>query len=146
MNMTSGRDPGKKVAFWSQVFMWHISIPNQWYACNLINIEIDNNAVENLIRPLALGRKNYLFMGSPDGAKAAANIYSLLATCKANGISLYQYFKMMLEKIRYCKSPEDYRALLPQNIQLDWLGLHYRCVRRTLTVYTLSLGLGHRLP
>ena len=83
------------------------------------NIEIDNNAVENLIRPLALGRKNYLFMGSPDGAKAAANIYSLLATCKANGISPYQYFKIMLEKIRYCKSPEDYRVLLPQNIQLD---------------------------
>ena len=52
------------------------------------HVEIDNNGVESAIRPLALGRKNYLFMGSPGGADAAANIYSLLATCKANNICL----------------------------------------------------------
>ena len=40
------------------------------------HVEIDNNGVENVIRPLALGRKNYLFMGSPGGADAAANIYN----------------------------------------------------------------------
>jgi transposase len=44
--------------------------------------EIDNNWVENSIRPVALGRKNYLFAGSHDAAQRAAMIYSLLATCK----------------------------------------------------------------
>ena len=81
-------------------------------------VEIDNNGVENVIRPLALGRKNYLFMGSPGGADAAANIYSLLATCKANNIDPYKYFKKMLENIRYCETEDDYRQLLPQNIAL----------------------------
>ena len=81
-------------------------------------VEIDNNGIENMIRPLALGRKNYLFMGSPTGADAAANIYSLLATCKANNINPYKYFKKMLENIRYCETEDDYRQLLPQNIVL----------------------------
>lgn len=81
-------------------------------------LEIDNNAVENLIRPLALGRKNFLFMGSPNGARAAAIFYSLIATCKANHIEPYQYFCVMLHKIRSCKTSEDYRKLLPYSIQL----------------------------
>jgi transposase len=48
--------------------------------------EIDNNWVENSIRPVALGRKNYLFAGSHDAAQRAAMIYSLLATCKKNNV------------------------------------------------------------
>jgi len=56
------------------------------------------------MRPLALGRKNYLFMGSPNGAGAPANIYSLLATCKANNIDPYKYFKKMQIHIRYCET------------------------------------------
>jgi len=55
-----------------------------------------------MIRPLALGRKHYLFMGSPTGADTAANSYSLLATCKANNINPYKYFKQMQIQIRYC--------------------------------------------
>lgn len=49
-------------------------------------IEIDNNLLENAIRPFALGRKNWLFMGSPAGAEAGAIFYSLIETCKASGI------------------------------------------------------------
>jgi transposase len=45
-------------------------------------VEIDNNLVENAIRPVALGRKNYLFAGSYEAAKSAAMVYSLFATCK----------------------------------------------------------------
>ena len=71
-----------------------------------------------MIRPLALGRKNYLFMGSPNGADAAANIYSLLATCKANNIDPYKYFKKMQIHIRYCETEDDYHKLLPQKIAL----------------------------
>jgi len=81
-------------------------------------IEIDNNLIENAIRPFALGRKNWLFSGSPAGAKAGAIFYSLIETCKANGIEPYQYLSVMLNRIRECKNEEDYRELLPQHIKL----------------------------
>ncbi len=77
-------------------------------------IEIDNNLAENAIRPFALGRKNWLFSGSPSGAKAGAIFYSLIETCKANGIEPYQYFCAMLHQIRFCNTTEDYKKLLPQ--------------------------------
>lgn len=82
-------------------------------------IEIDNNLLENAIRPFALGRKNWILMGSPAGAKAGAIFYSLIETCKANGIEPYKYFCTMLHKIRLCTTDEDYQKLLPQNIQLS---------------------------
>ncbi|MBK7694805.1 MAG: IS66 family transposase [Saprospiraceae bacterium] len=50
-------------------------------------VEIDNNLVENVIRPIALGRKNYLFAGSHESAQRAAMIYSLLGTCKINNLN-----------------------------------------------------------
>jgi len=80
-------------------------------------LDIDNNKIENLIRPLALGRKNYLFMGSPEGAKAGALFYSLIATCTANNVEPYNYFCKMLHQIRLCKTEDDYRKLLPQFIE-----------------------------
>lgn len=82
-------------------------------------IEIDNNLLENAIRPFAVGRKNWLFMGSPSGAKAGAIFYSLIETCKANNIEPYKYFCVMLNRIRECVNEEDYRKLLPQFIQLN---------------------------
>jgi transposase len=81
-------------------------------------IEIDNNLIENAIRPFAVGRKNWLFSGSPAGARAGATFYSLIETCKANGIEPYKYFCSMLNRIRLCQSEEDYRQLLPQFIEL----------------------------
>ena len=81
-------------------------------------IEIDNNLLENAIRPFAIGRKNWLFMGSPAGAKAGAIFYSLIETCKAHNIEPYKYFCAMLHRIRLCKADEDYQKLLPQNIVL----------------------------
>ena len=81
-------------------------------------LEIDNNLAENAIRPFAIGRKNWLFKGSPKGAKAGAIFYSLIETCKANKIDPYQYLCTMLNRIRECVTDEDYSALLPQNITL----------------------------
>ena len=81
-------------------------------------LEIDNNPVENLIRPLALGRKNWLFAGSPSGAKAAAIFYSLITTCQMNNIEPYRYFCKMLHQIRLCKTDENHQKLLPQFIQI----------------------------
>lgn len=62
-------------------------------------LEIDNNPVENAIRPVALGRKNYLFSGSHEAAQRSAMIYSLFATCKANGIEPYNWLKETLTKL-----------------------------------------------
>lgn len=62
-------------------------------------LPIDNNLVENAIRPVALGRKNWLFAGSPEGAKRMAIIYSLAATCKLNGVNPYEYFVDILPKV-----------------------------------------------
>ena len=57
---------------------------------------IDNNPVENSIRPVAIGRKNYLFAGSHEGAKRSAMLYSLLGTCKMNNINPYTWLKEIL--------------------------------------------------
>lgn len=62
-------------------------------------LNIDNNPVENSIRPVALGRKNYLFAGSHEAARRSGMLYSLLATCRMNGIEPYTWLKNMLEKI-----------------------------------------------
>ncbi len=82
------------------------------------HLEIDNNLIENAIRPFALGRKNWLFNGSPGGAKAGAIFYSLIETCKANNIEPYKYLCTMLHRIRECVTEENYRDLLPQFIAL----------------------------
>lgn len=60
-------------------------------------LEIDNNLVENSIRPIAIGRKNYLFAGSHASAQRAAMIYSLLGTCKLKGIEPFQWLKNVFE-------------------------------------------------
>ena len=95
---------------------------NHWAALTAYlqdgRIEIDNNAVENRIRPFAVGRKNWLFAGSPSGAKAGATLYSLLETCRANQVEPYAYFCAMLHRIRLCHTEKDYQCLLPQFIQL----------------------------
>ncbi|MCB9280945.1 MAG: IS66 family transposase [Lewinellaceae bacterium] len=62
-------------------------------------IEIDNNQIENKIRPLALGRKNYLFAGSNQGAQRAAMMYSFFASCKANDINPREWLRDVLIRI-----------------------------------------------
>lgn len=62
-------------------------------------VEIDNNLIENSIRPMALGRKNYLFAGSHEAAQQAAMIYSFLGTCKINNIEPYSWLKETLSRI-----------------------------------------------
>ncbi|HLX29087.1 MAG TPA: IS66 family transposase [Casimicrobiaceae bacterium] len=62
-------------------------------------IEIDNNSAERSIRPLVLGRRNYLFAGSDAGGERAANIYSLIGTALLNGMDPYLYLRHVLERI-----------------------------------------------
>jgi transposase len=75
--------------------------------------EIDNNLIENSIRPVALGRKNYLFAGSHEAAQRAAMIYSLFGTCKQNNIEPYKWFSDVLERLPDCKMTELDQLLPP---------------------------------
>lgn len=77
-------------------------------------VEIDNNLVENSIRPVALGRKNYLFAGSEGGAEAAAILYSLTESCRRLGLDPFRYLCFLFEKLPTVEQPEDYRQLTPQ--------------------------------
>jgi transposase len=79
-------------------------------------LEIDNNLVENAIRPVALGRKNYLFAGSHQSAQRAAVIYSFFAICKKHGVNPYQWLKHTLENIMRINH-KSIRDLYPQNFQ-----------------------------
>jgi transposase len=60
------------------------------------NLQIDNNHVENCIRPVALGRKNYLFAGSHEAAQRSAMLYSLIGTCKLHNLNPYDWLKDIL--------------------------------------------------
>jgi transposase len=62
-------------------------------------VEIDNNLIENSIRPVALGRKNYMFAGSHEAAQQAAMIYSFLGICKINNVEPYNWLKETLTRI-----------------------------------------------
>ena len=62
-------------------------------------IEIDNNAAERAIRALVLGRRNYLFAGSDTGGETAARLYTLIGTCRLNGIDPHAYLRHVLERI-----------------------------------------------
>ena len=62
-------------------------------------LNIDNNGVENSIRPVAVGRKNYLFAGSHQAAQRSAMLYSLLGTCKLHRINPFTWLKEVLQTI-----------------------------------------------
>ena len=76
----------------------------------------DNNVVENAIRPFAIGRKNWLFNCTPEGASASACIYSLIETAKANGLEPYWYLKYLFEHLPEAMTADEFMALMPQNI------------------------------
>ena len=76
----------------------------------------DNNPAENAIRPFVLGRKNWLFAGTPQGAEASAMLFSLIETARANNCEPYSYLRHIFARLPNAQSLEDYEALLPWNI------------------------------
>jgi transposase len=80
-----------------------------------------NNSAENAIRPFVIGRKNWMFSGSPKGAESSAIIYSLVESVKMNDLSVLDYFNYILRKIPYCITQDDYKKLLPFNLTLEEL-------------------------
>jgi transposase len=90
---------------------------NQWP--NLIgftkngNYPIDNNAAENAIRPFVIGRKNWLFANSVKGAKASANLYSIIETAKAHGLNPEKYLTYIYRQLPNANTVEEVEKLLP---------------------------------
>jgi len=78
------------------------------------NLHIDNNLVENSIRPVAIGRKNYLFAGNHEAAQRSAMLYSLFATCKLHNVNPIQWLTYVFENINQHKI-NAIDQLLPQN-------------------------------
>lgn len=91
---------------------------NEWEAiCRYVNngqAEIDNNAAERLMKPICLGRKNYLLCGSEQAAKNTSLIYSIIESCKMNELCPVKYIADVLRIL--ISGETDYVALLPMNI------------------------------
>ena len=75
----------------------------------------DNNAAERAIKPFVVGRKNWLFAGSPNGAKASSLFYSLIETAKENNLNPYGYLKWLFDQVAGLKGHNDREKLLPWN-------------------------------
>lgn len=92
---------------------------NHWRALNNYladgRLSIDNNSAERSIRPIAVGRKNYLFFGSDEGGKWAAIIYSLIETCKQHAINPYDYLKDVLTRL-----PTQLNSKLHELLPYNW--------------------------
>jgi len=101
------------------------------------HIEIDNNKAENAIRPFVIGRKAWLFSGSPRGAHASATLYTLVETAKANKLEPWAYLNYLFDKLPMAKSEQALLALLPQNLKMEDLTRHSR---NQNSLYQLSLS------
>jgi len=77
-------------------------------------VEIDNNLVENAIRPTAIGKKNWMFFGDPKGGERSAVLYTILETCKRHGIDQRQYLRDVLTRLPNMMASEV-GQLLPKN-------------------------------
>ena len=83
------------------------------------HLPIDNNPVENVIRPIAIGKKNWLFAGSERAGKRAAAIQSLIGTARLNGIDPAQWLRDTLEKL-----PTWPNARIDDLLPVRWTGNH----------------------
>nr|WP_276508159.1 transposase [Endozoicomonas acroporae] len=94
---------------------------NQWpkliIYCEDGLFNISNAAAKNAIRPLTVGRRNWLFADTPDGARASAIYYSLIESAKDNGLEPFEYICYVLEELPYADTVEKLEALLPWNVK-----------------------------
>jgi transposase len=94
---------------------------NQWGKLNRFieypDVPPDNNRVENAIRPFAVGRRSWLFMDTQMGARASANLYSLVGSCRANGVEPHAYFDYLYTHLPEATTVEKLESLLPWNVK-----------------------------
>jgi transposase len=94
---------------------------NQWDKLSRFlehpEVPAHNNRVENDIRPFAVGRRAWLFMDTQYGATASANLYSVVGTCRANGINPHAYLTFLFEQLPRATTLAELEALLPWNVK-----------------------------
>ncbi len=94
---------------------------NQWpKLIKYINdgrLNIDNNRAERAVKPFVIGRKNWLFANTANGANTSATLYSMIETAKANGLTPFNYLMYCLEQLSL--KPENLDHLLPWNVELS---------------------------
>ena len=86
-------------------------------------LEIDNNIAERAIRPIAIGRKNWLFAGSLAGGERAAALYSVIETAKMNGLEPQAYIADVIAKIAADRPTANWDDLMPWNWQPEQVEL-----------------------
>lgn len=84
-----------------------------------VEVPLDNNRCENAIRPFVIGRKNWLFNDTQAGARASANLYSLIETAKANGIEPHAYLTWLYTQLPHATRIEHFEAMLPWNLKAE---------------------------
>ncbi len=84
--------------------------------CEDGRLQISNALAEDAIRPVAVGRRNWLFSDTSRGARASATCFSLVETAKANGLEPYDYLSRVLAEIASADTLEKLEALLPWNM------------------------------
>lgn len=91
----------------------------QWRALLRIRrygqVRLDNNLIENAIRPSAVGKKNFLFIGSPEAGQRSAIIYSIIVSCERHGIDPLAYMTDILHRLPNMSNQDDFDPLLPSN-------------------------------
>jgi hypothetical protein len=94
---------------------------NQWDKLSRFldhpEVPAHNNRVENDIRPFAVGRRAWLFIDTQYGATASANLYSVVGTCRANGINPHTYLTYLFEQLPRATTLAELEALLPWNVK-----------------------------
>jgi hypothetical protein len=80
-------------------------------------VPVDNNYLENQIRPFATGRRAWLFAQTQQGAWASANLYSLVSCARVNGLEPYAYLRHLFEDLPKASTAEAVEALLPWNVK-----------------------------
>jgi transposase len=102
---------------------------NQWPALERFlehgEVEIDNNLVENAIRPTAIGKKNWLFFGSEEAGRRNAVIYTLIQNCRLHGIDPYAYLKDVLERL-----PRTTNQHVAELTPLNWKKIREKSLAR----------------
>ncbi|HMN97598.1 MAG TPA: transposase [Phycisphaerales bacterium] len=76
-------------------------------------VEIDNNASERMLRPIAVGRKNWIFLGSDHGGETAAILFSVLGSARLHEIEPWACMRDALERVTRAKTEDDLREMLP---------------------------------
>jgi hypothetical protein len=99
---------------WGQAINYAL---NQWDDLNLFAklgcLAIDNNVAERALRGIALGRKNWLFVGSRNGGHTAAILFSLIASCKRHALDPWAYLRDVLQRLAIPQTQEQLRSLFP---------------------------------